>query len=221
MKNVLNQALFRHRGSATEGFNNLCIIIHQLRDEGTYFGEVQRAKQSVGSFTLRFDKKLPSHEVHVDAAKFDQLFNRGSRAQPVERSFEVGGEGYVILYTSGAHTDLRIKLHRRDEKNVEVVYDTARLTSGDMVVFRLLVPGTYRIGHAKEKHIMTLAVRSPDGGKYPATLGKLPPIHAKLTQRGFEPAKVDPWPLQALIIQVDVPGALRADLIEVAAEKSA
>jgi hypothetical protein len=215
MKNVLNHALFKHQESTSEGFNNLCTIIHQLRDEGTYFGEVQRTKYIVGTFTLRFDKTLTTHQVHIDAAKFDPVFNKNRSAPQAESGFEVGGEGYVLFYTSGAHTDLRIKLHRRTEKNTdEVSYDTAKLASGDMVVFRLLAPGAYRIRQGQTEHAMSVSVRSAEKDNYPGALGKFPPVNVKLTSRGFEPAKVDYWPLQALIIQLETAGPLSVESVE-------
>jgi hypothetical protein len=211
MKNVLNQALFKHRTSATDGFNSLCTIIHQLHVEGYYYGEVLRAQHPIGTFALRFDKNLPTHEVHIDAAKFDPIFNKDNSARPVERTFEVGGQGFVVFYTGGNHTELRIKLNRRDERNMEVSYDTAKLTAGDIVVFRLSIPGVYRIRHATEKHSMVLSVRAADRGKYPAALGKSPPVNIRLTPRGFEPAQIEQWPLQALIIQNEIAGALRVE----------
>ncbi|MCY2951698.1 MAG: hypothetical protein NTU53_06935 [Planctomycetota bacterium] len=214
MKNVLNQSLFTHQSGATEGFNNLCTIIHQLHEEGVYFGEVLRAKHIIGTFIVRFDKKLPTHEVHIDAAIFDPLFNKDKIGQPAGKAFEVGGQGYVVLYTSGSHGDLRIKLHRRDEKNAEVSYDTAKLAASDMVVFRLWKPGTYRIRHSEEKHAMTLSVRPSDGGRYPTALGKFPPVNVKLTPRGFDPAEIEQWPAQALIIQTEISGALRVDSLD-------
>jgi hypothetical protein len=88
MENVLNQALFKHRTSATDGFNSLCTIIHQLHVEGYYYGEVLRAQHPIGTFVLRFDKNLPTHEVHIDAAKFDPIFNKDNSARPVERTFK-------------------------------------------------------------------------------------------------------------------------------------
>ena len=222
MKNVLNPALFTHREGTTEGFNNLCTIIHQLRDEGIYSGEIQRGKNLIGNFTLCFDKKFPTHEVHIDAAKFDPLFNKESCGQSGEQTFEVGGQGYLVLYTSGSHADLRVKLYRRDEKKVERSYDTANLSTGDMVVFRLARSGSYRVQHTTEKHGMTLAVRSAGERKYPSGLGKFPPINVKLTPRGFDPAQVEQWPFQALIIQIEIPGALRLELRdEKAASKKA
>jgi hypothetical protein len=80
-----------------------------------------------------------------------------------------------------------------------------------MVVFRLSIPGVYRIRHATEKHSMVLSVRAADRGKYPATLGKYPPVNIRLTPRGFEPAQIEQWPLQALIIQNEIAGALRVE----------
>ena len=221
MKNVLNPALFTHRAGATDGFNNLFTIIHQLRDEGIYSGEIQRGKYLIGNFTLRFDKKLPTHEVHIDAAEFDPLFNKATYDQSGEGTFEVGGQGYVVLFTSGNHADLRVKLHRRDEKKAELSYDTAQLSAGDMVVFRLGRPGSYRVQHTIEKHAMTLAVRSAKGGKYPAGLGKFPPVKVKFTPRGFDPARVEQWPFQALIIQIEIAGGLRLEFVEEAASKKA
>jgi hypothetical protein len=221
MKNVLNPALFAHRSGNTEGFNNLCTIIHQLRDEGTYVGELQRGKYPIGTFTLRFDKKLPGNEVHIDAAKFDVLFDKESCEQSREGNFEVGGQGYVVFYTSGSHADLRVKLYRRAEKKAELSYDSALLSAGDMVVFRLGTPGAYRVQHMTEKHTMMLVVRAAARGKYPVGLGKFLPMNVRLTPRGFDPSKAEQWPLQALIIQVEIAGALRVEFLEKSASKKA
>jgi hypothetical protein len=214
MKNALNPSLFTHQTGVTEGFNNLCTIIHQLHDEGVYFGEVQRGRHLLGTFNLSFDKKLPPHQVHIDAASFDPLFKNQTTDRAPATRFELGGQGYVVLYTSGNHTDLRVKLHRRDETKTELSYDTAKLCTGDMVVFRLWTPGTYRVRHTTEKHAMTLKVRSAEGGKYPVSLGKFAPVTVKLTPRGFEPAQSEQWPLQALIVQTEIAGALKVESLQ-------
>jgi len=206
MKSVFNPALFHHQTVATSALNNLCTVIHKLREEGTYSGEVRRGKHLIGTFGLRFDKKLPPHQVHIDMAQYDPLFSKEGN-KSVERLFEVGGEGYVVFYTSGVHADLRVKLHHREERKVELSYDTSRLTVGDMVALRLGTPGAYRIQHATKKHSMALVVRSATEGKFPNGLGKFLPGRVKLTTKGFEPAQVEHWPLQALIVEIELEGA--------------
>jgi hypothetical protein len=214
MRNPLNRALFAHDHCSTDAFNSLCTIVHQLDGNGAFAGEVMRGKRLVGTFALRFDEALASHQVHIDLAAFDPPLARGRTELGVRPAFEVGGKGFLVFHTSGERGDFRVRLQRRDDGAAEVAYDTAELAAGDMVVFRLWNPGMYLLKQSGGSHDATIRLRLATDGKYPSGLGKLSPVHAKLTARGFEPRSIELWPLQALIVHLEGPGIVKVELVE-------
>jgi len=47
-----------------------------------------------------------------------------------------------------------------------------------------------------------------EDGKFPE-LAKRGPVRVRLSDKGFDPAKMEIWPTQPLVISVEVPAALR------------
>jgi hypothetical protein len=207
MNTVINQHLFRHRESKSSAFNNLCTLIHKLPEEGIYAGEVVQGKRLLGSFRLTCDAKNDSSQVNIDLSSFDALFRANLPQLRHATDFAVGKDGYMVLHASGHHDGLYVRLTKLAKEKPSPAFDSRRLEKGDLVAFRLWQPGAYTITNEPGGQKAALSVRETDSGKYP-DLTKLEPVRVTLSDRGFEPAKVEKWPAQALVVTLETSGSL-------------
>ena len=205
MKTVINQHLFRHFETKSAAFNNLCTIIHKLADEGIYVGEVVQDKRLLGSFRLTYDKKSESSQVNIDLSMFDALFRANVPGLPETSDFTVGRDGYVVFHASGHHTGLYVKLTKVSKEKGSPGFDSRKLGKGDLVALRLLQPGSYTITNEPGGQKASLTVLHAENRQYPDPR-KLEPARITLSDKGFNPEKVENWPGQALVISIETAG---------------
>src|SRR6185436_9649057 len=208
MNTVNNQHLFRHRESNSSAFNNLCTLVHKLPEEGTYAGEVVQGKRLLGTFRLRCDAKNELSQVNIDLSTFDALFRANVAGLTASDTYAVGKDGYVVFYASAHHDGLYVKLTKVSKENGGSTFDSRRLDNVDIVTFRLWHAGSYRISNEHGGHEAALSVLNAEDGKFPE-LAKRGPVRVRLSDKGFDPAKMEIWPTQPLVISVEVPAALR------------
>ncbi|HXH85462.1 MAG TPA: hypothetical protein VNI35_01470, partial [Nitrospira sp.] len=202
MNTIMNQHLFRHRETKSAGFNNLCTIIHKLADEGLYAGEVVQGKRLLGTFRLTCNGKTEQSQVNINLSAFDALFRANVRGLPETNNYFVGKDGYVVLHASGHHSELYVKLSKLEKEKATPKFDSRRLGPHDMVALRLWQPGSYAVSNEPGGQKATLIVRDEDNGRYP-DLTKLEPVRVTLSGKGFEPARIETWPAQALVVTIE------------------
>jgi len=206
MKTVINQHLFRHFETKSAAFNNLCTIIHKLADEGLYVGEVVQDKRLLGSFRLTYDRKGELSQVNIDLSMFDALFRANVPGIPETSNFAVGKDGYVVFYASGHHTGLYVKLTKVSKEKGSPGFDSRKLGKDDMVALRLWQPGSYTITSEPGGQKASLTVLHAENRQYPDPR-KLEPARITLSDKGFNPAKIEKWPVQALVISIETAGS--------------
>jgi hypothetical protein len=207
MNTVINQYLFRHREVTSAAFNNLCTIIHRVREEGVYAGEVVQLKRQLGTFRVTCDAKHEASQVNIDLSTFDTLFRANVPDLPVPGNYALGKGGYFVLHASGPHDNLYVTLTKLSKDKGGPSFDSRRLQKEDFVAFRLWYPGSYTITNEPGGQKATLIVLGGENHKYP-DLTKQAPVQVTLTDKGFEPAKVEKWPAQALIISLETSASL-------------
>lgn len=215
MKSVLNPYLFRHRESSTAGFNNLCTLMHPLRQPGHYQGVVVSDGRMLGTFEIRCEAGAAATQVDVDVSNLDPLVSRKERYCGTESAvLTVAPNGYVVLYSTGHHAKLQVTLSRHGEKGREADFDSRRLQPGDLAAFRVWHPGRYRIVDTQGRSELSLEVRDAKGERYPA-LHKLEAQMLVLSPKGFESQQAEIWPTQPVVIKVEAPCALELQSQEV------
>ena len=207
MNTVINQHLFRHRETKSTGLNNLCTVIHKLSEEGLYVGEVVQGERLLGTFRLTCDEKNEQSQVNIDLSAFDTLFRANVPDLPTPDHYAVGKSGYVVFHVSGHHNGLYVKLTEVSKEKKKPSFDSRRLDKGDMVGFRLWYAGSYTITNEVGGQKAALTVLSGEGRKLP-DLTKVTPVRVSLSEKGFDPAQIEKWPVQALVINVDTGAAL-------------
>lgn len=211
MRSIINQNLYRHSSSATDGLNNLCTIIHKLKYEGYYRAEIYIRDQYLGSFKINYDSKLELPQVNIDASVFDPIRKKTKDEELSSGMMEVGMEGYLVFHVSDHQEGLYIKLNRLTEKKEEKYFDSRRLGKGDMVVFRVIYPGEYSIEDTVSKQTMQFFIKENKEGKYPHP-SKVQPFTITLNAKSFEAKKIEVMPLQAIIIKAETECVLKLEL---------
>jgi hypothetical protein len=217
MNALFNPHLFRHREATTAGFNNLCTVIHRIREPGEYLGSIVYRDQLLGSFKLRCEKEAAATQVDVDVSKFDPLLRTAAgRDLSVPHQFSVSPDGYAVFFASSHHNGVHVTL----TSGQKTVFDSRKLDAGDLAVFRLVYPGTYRLADRTGDATLHLRVREAEDGHYPQ-LTKLAPVTVTLSDRGFDPAKLEKWPVQALVIRLEKSAVLELTSDDLAAKRAA
>jgi len=221
MTALFNPHLFKHREAATAGFNNLCTIIHRIREPGEYFGRVVCRDQLLGAFKLTCGKEATATQVDIDVSKFDAVLRAAANAEsPCPERLSLSPDGHVVFFAGGHHNGVYVTLARAEQHEQKVVFDSRKLDSGDLVVFRLFYPGAYRVTDRAGAAVLHLRVREEEDGRYPQ-LAKLPPVTVTLSERGFDPPKVEKWPTQALLIRLEKSGVLELTSEDLDAKRAA
>ena len=207
MATAINQNLFRHQNTASAGINNLCTVIHQMKTEGVFLGEVVHDKRLLGTFELRYQKSLQESQVNVDLSRFDDLLRANDLDDGYGPKLEVGQEGYAVFYATGHHDGLYVKLTRIDVEKPALDFDSRKLGAGDMVVLRLWHPGQYTLANELGKQKASLKVVGAVDGKFKNPT-KLEPTKVTLSDGGFDPAYLEKSATQALIVEIKTAASL-------------
>ena len=207
MATVINQNLFRHQDTASAGINNLCTVIHQVKTEGVFLGEVVHDKRLLGTFELRYQKSFDESQVNVDLSRFDDLLRANDFDDDYGPKLELGQEGYVVFYATGHHDGLYVKLTRIDVEKPVLTFDSRKLGAGDMVVLRLWHPGQYTLANELGKQKASLKVAGAVDGKF-RDPRKLDPAKVTLSDGGFDPNYLEKAATQALIVEIKTAASL-------------
>jgi hypothetical protein len=210
---TLNPNLFRHREVSSAGLNNLCTIIHRVRDEGLFTGRVVQGATLLGTFELRCAKESAATQTTIDLSRFDSVLNAKSDAARIDPlKYEIGRGGFAIFHASGHHNDLYVTLSRARDEKASPVFDSRRLSADDVVAIRPLVPGKYALSAEAVRSNLSVLIKQAEGGKFPA-LTKFAPTVVRLTEKGFDPPRIENWPVQAIVVQLGVPSALKLTMV--------
>ena len=212
MKSIIDQNLFRHKNSSSAQLNKLATIVHKLRDKGIYQGDVFLDKTHMGSFRINFQDNLEVSQVDIDASGFDPVYRKMKNLSRLDSDmiYHVGMEGFLVFHVSGHHTNVYMTLKKLGEGRQEDYFDSRRLSGGDMIIFRIIYPGEYRISNEIGKQVIDLTVSEAEKDKYYHP-SKLEPLTIHLTEKGFEKKSYSVAPLQAFIITAGTPTALKLE----------
>jgi hypothetical protein len=199
MKSIINPNLFRHTDVSSDGFNNLCTLIHPVHEDGLYTGEVYIGKLFAGSFELTVGGGSEATQADIDVSAFDPLYRRKCEENP-EKRFGMSKEGCLVIYTSGHHNGAHVRVYRSDKEKNHVVFDTRKPGKDDLVVFRPFHPGRYKLFNRLDGRSAEFVIEEKKEGYVNPV--KLEPLTIPLTASGFEiPGNFSVSPFQALIIR--------------------
>jgi hypothetical protein len=101
---------------------------------------------------------LETSQVNIDASLFDPTHKASKERSVNDLMLAVGMEGFVVLHVSGHQEGVYLKLSKLEEnKAVRAYFDSRKLQTGDMVVFRVIWPGEYTISNTASKQTMAFS----------------------------------------------------------------
>ena len=210
MRSIINDNLFRHVSASTDKLNSLCTIIHKLKSEGIYRGEVYLKEQFLGNFKINYNSKTQTSQINIDTSLFDPTYKTPRTQLSLSGPLEVGIDGYVVFHVSGHHNGIYIRIRKVTEKKEEDYFDSRKLGKGDMAVFRVIYPGEYFIQNTTKSQTFQFTVKEEKEGKYPHP-SKLQPLTIVLTEKNFESKKAEVYPLQAILIKAETDCLLKLE----------
>ena len=224
MRFTFDQNLFTQVGLDSGALTMLAGVTHTFQAPGQYRGAVYRGKENVGVFYLNVDKSSPVAQATIDLSCFESK-NRfaagvkdsgccGSQTTPgKENIFDVNAKGYVVFHLSEGAGGYAVRLGRAEEDpKQQFQFDSRQLNKGDIFSAVILRPGTYSVTNALGKGKGEITVTYPKLGKQPYR----PPNPSKMecTAGGFEPARAELQPGQALLFHCSVPSHIKIELVK-------
>jgi hypothetical protein len=177
-------------------------LAHPLGDEGDYVGIVSKNDAQVAAFRLRVDGKVSVPQVDVDlAGLLPEAKGRAERHR--EPAYVVTQKGYLVLLVSQGPGGFSVSVEKvaTDKSKPQRVYDSRSLQRGDVFIVTPLRPGSYDMTDSVGKAKGHIRVAYPEvaTGRYEPPA----PVTVTVTERGFNPAKVELRAAQSVVFQIE------------------
>lgn len=187
-------------------------VARRFEEPGEYRGTVRRGDAIEKVFYLSVDKESPVAAADVDLARLAGSLPqedpaRGCCPGEGEARFSVNPRGYVLFRVSGGRGGYSVNVRRADPDEKTPVFNSTALDGGANFSARLLRPGTYSVTNARRgKARASLTVAYPPK----AFSGYRPPeaLRVEVTERGFQPEKIQLMPAQGLIFDCRAPARI-------------
>jgi hypothetical protein len=204
---MLTQVYFD--SSAPQGF---ACLVHRVEDAGEYELELQRSapyphEKVALTVAAQPPRGSAADRVDIDLGVLDAHRLKHSTLGGVSTRVMRPG-GIVRLASTGKVEAYSARLIRRSDG--QCVFDSSRLSSGDVFALTLVRPGEYEVRNELTKHRATIRVEYPSAGKTPYR--PPPPLEITCTAKGFSAEKFLMKPAQGLIFRFDVPSRIQVAL---------
>jgi hypothetical protein len=186
-------------------------VVRRFEEPGEYRGTVRRGDAIEKVFYLSVDKQSPVAAADIDLAALagsspQQEKGGDCCAGESEARFSVNPRGYVLFRVSGGRGGYSVNLRRADPDERTPVFNSTTLEGGASFSARVLRPGTYVVSNAHDGARASLTVAYPPK----AFSGYRPPeaLRVEVTERGFNPERIELMPAQGLIFDCHVPARI-------------
>jgi hypothetical protein len=190
----------------------LSAVVRRFTEPGEYRGTVRRGDAIEKVFYLSVDKESPVAAADIDlaalAGSLPEQQRRGKECCPGdgETRFSVNPRGYVLFRVSGGRGGYSVNVRRADPDEKTPFFNSTALDDGASFSARVLRPGTYSVTNARSKASASLTVAYPpkpfSGYRPPAAL------RVEVTERGFQPERIELKPAQGLIFDCRAPARI-------------
>lgn len=215
-----------HSGLDSGALTLLGAVVHQFPEPGKYRGTVRRGDATEKVFYLSVDEDSPVASADIDLAKLARSSPRSAAAGQdccppgeEEKWFGVNPRGYVLFHVSGGRGGYSVNMRRADAGEKTRVFNSTALTDGARFSARILQPGEYSVTnvHGEASALLTVAPVPK------AFSGYRPPeaVRVEVTERGFEPERVELMPAQGLVFECRTPARIVIALERAGDERAA
>lgn len=168
MKTKVNTAMLATTEMDSAALGPLAMVAHQMTEPGSYFGTVHLGKERVGAFHLEVGEGGEPMQADLDLARYGQT---GSVADRRIIRLKVRVEGYLLTFVSRGRGGYRVTLERGEtkkdpDKSAKPVFDSSKLSEGDIFAATLIRPGQWTADGGKSG-LSQITVTYPQPGKEP------------------------------------------------------
>lgn len=136
----------------------LCCLVHSVKEQGLYIGEVARGKETVGTFRVQAVGDGAAHQANIDLALV-----RGS--QHDSRLVLAGGA--LVFHCSSGTAGYSVKVWRNQGGRRKVEFDSRKLGADDLFTVTLLHPGDWEVVGEDDRLLCRLDVGPCKPGRKP------------------------------------------------------
>jgi hypothetical protein len=223
MKLTFDKNLFMQVGLDSGSLTMLGGVTHRFMESGQYRGVAYRGKETLGNFYINVDKNSPVAQANIDLAIFEKnpTTAAGTSASGTscgceegvtgETRFELNPKGYAVFHVSRGAGGYSVRVAKAAEDPKEQnQFDNRELKREDIFSAVIIRPGTYSVTNTLAKGNGEVTVSYPKAGKTPYRPPS--PISVECSASGFEPAKVEVQPGQAVLFHCKVPSRIKLEL---------
>ncbi|MDN5216638.1 hypothetical protein QQ020_31505 [Fulvivirgaceae bacterium BMA12] len=200
----INKTAFSHTSFSNEDLGSLSYIVHQLPKKGYYNGKIYQGKKVIDHFELTCSDEFKTRQVDIDICSF--------RNTPISEKgksgFKVGPEGYVVFFNSQGTSGLRVRLDLLEKEKFRNTFDNTKLGKGDLLVFTLLRPGSYRALASNARSGLNLEVQYPTEKLLTRRQDLNKPVEIEVGKKGFNINSAKLLPGQGLLFRFQEPSSV-------------
>lgn len=204
-------------------------VTHSLLEPGQYRGVVFRESEDIATFYIDSDKNSPIAQANIDLAKLDPAVvvsppqakptvngNCGCSDSTVSsgsgNKFVVHPKGYLVFHVSAGKGGYGVIVRKAEEDPNTKLFDTRKLSEGDIFSASIIRPGQYSIENTLNKTTARVTVLYPRAG---ATAYRPPkPITFECGAHKIEPAEAEIQPGQGMHFRFKVHSRIRIHLVK-------
>jgi len=202
MKPILDKSMFRDATTDSGSLSVMSSIVHRITEPGEYYGIIYRETEKAGSFQLRVcggseppegGEKGPV-QANIDLVSLTPPCG-STGGYPTLFLLQTGG--FLIFSVPTGSGEFAVELFcTGKKKKPEMVFDSRRLSSGDIFLTHVLRPGTYSVRDSLGHGQADLTVSYPEPGK---TVCRVQPVLVECKEGSINPGKIQILPAQALM----------------------
>jgi hypothetical protein len=203
-------------------------VTHCLLEPGQYRGIVFRESEDIAAFYIDADKNCAVAQANIDLASLDPAVvvsprqaksavsgdcGCGPGASPGGTTkFIVHPKGYLVFHVSAGAGGYSVIVRKAEEDPKTNLFDTRKLSEGDVFSCAIIRPGQYSIENTVTKAGARITVLYPKVGK----TGYRPPkpITFECGSRGMEPQQAEVQPGQGIHFRFKAPSRIKIDLLK-------
>lgn len=203
-------------------------VTHTLSEAGQYRGMVYRNSEGVGAFYIDCRKDSAVAQANIDLAGLDPTAIRTARSQgagiaadcgcagasasSAANTFTVHPKGYLVFHVSGGSGGYSVIVRKADEDPNTALFDTRKLSTGDIFSAAIIRPGVYSVKNALTTAEASITVLYP---KRTAEAYRPPkPVTFECGSRGIEPRNSELQPGQGIHFHFAAPSRITIELVK-------
>jgi hypothetical protein len=213
------QALFARTDLDSAGLTLLSAIAHPCGITGTLTGEVTSNGVIVASFQLIVEESGAPTQANIDLAALasGDPGSSGSRGcecgsgSATGTVFRTGKGGYALFYVTSGSQAYAVRMTAAHSKGPG--FDSTKLGPGDFFTVSPLRPGRYRATNTETDRTAEVQVLYP-GTSDKGVRGQLEPERVRVTERGFEKARIVVRGAQGIVFAIETSARIQLQLQE-------